>query len=81
MGNYRGFVNRIDVIATNGILPPRCLAFVNKPNSKEYIQVETSVFSFQSALELSCILKVEVDVTYDDVQGNILTRVTILDRE
>jgi hypothetical protein len=85
MGQYTGKVNRIDVFGGN---KPRCLAFVNKnfpliPNDMDYIQVETSIHSLQTVLELSCILKVEVDVHYEDVSGDIktLTRVTILDRK
>lgn len=76
---YQGKVNGIDAQATQGY-EPRCQAFINKDN-QNYIQVTTGLHSLQMALELACLKDVEVEVSYEDNNGEkTLTRVRILDR-
>jgi hypothetical protein len=71
------------VIATPG-KEIRCLAFINKnkqPGS-ESIQISTTSYRLQSALESAAVRGVKVEVAYI-VKGveKVLTRVRILDRK
>ena len=76
--NYQGRVNGIDAQATPG-LKPRCQAYI--VNDRSQIQVSTSHYNLQSALECASKKGVEVEVTYDDsTPENILARVRLLDR-
>ena len=80
MGEFRGIVNGIDAQATAG-QEPRCQAFINE-DERKYIQVTTTWHNLQNALELACIMNVEVEVYYTEENGQkILNRVRLLDRE
>ena len=83
MKAVRGFVSGIDVKFFGGS-SLRCFAFVN-PNgpggSTDDVQVYTENIPFQKVLQLGCLLRVSVEVTYDEARdGNKITAARVLDR-
>ena len=76
----QGKISGIDVLhfAGAGI---RCFAIVTPDPPDEEFQVFTEELPFQSALELACVLKTKIEVSFSEMDGaKLLTRVRLLDR-
>ncbi|MBV8751315.1 MAG: hypothetical protein JO328_00460 [Hyphomicrobiales bacterium] len=82
MADFRGTVSGIDVLEYGAAKALRCFAIITPAGaSSREIQVITEAHPLQTALELASGLKVEVEVTYNEIDGEkTLTRVRLLDR-